>query len=342
MSRIKNRQILLNARPVGAPKPEDFRVETHEIAEPEAGQVLLRTLYLSLDPYMRGRMSEGPSYAPSVDLGGVMVGGTVSRVEASQHASFKVGDLVSGFSGWQEYALSDGSDLTPLDARMSHPSLALGVLGMTGFTAYHGLLNIGQPKAGETVVVASASGAVGSVVGQVARIKGARAIGIAGGAEKCHYVTESLGFDACIDHHAADFAEQLKALCPNGIDVYFENVGGAVFDAVLPLLNVGARVPVCGLVAYYNATGLPPGPNRVPELMMQILSRRIHVQGFIISDHFATGFSDFLRDMSGWVAQGKVKYREETVDGLEQAPQAFIGLLTGKNFGKVVVRVSES
>ena len=340
MSKLKNRQILLNARPVGAPTPNDFRLETNDVPQPTAGQVLLRTMYLSLDPYMRGRMSEGPSYAPSVGLGEVMVGGTVSRVEASDHPSLKVGDLVTGFSGWQDYALSDGNDVSPLDARIDHPSLALSVLGMPGFTAYHGLLNIGQPKAGETVVVASASGAVGSVVGQIAKLKGARAIGIAGGAEKCRYVVDTLGFDACIDHRGADFAAQLGKACHGGIDVYFENVGGEVFDAVLPLLNIGARMPVCGLIASYSATELPPGPNRVPQLMMQILARRLHVEGFIISDHYASGFASFQRDMSEWVAQGKVKYREEIVDGLERAPQALIGLLTGKNFGKVVVRVS--
>ena len=283
---------------------------------------------------------EGPSYAPSVGLGEVMVGGTVSRVEASDHPSLKVGDLVTGFSGWQDYALSDGKDVSPLDARIDHPSLALSVMGMPGFTAYHGLLNIGQPKAGETVVVASASGAVGSVVGQIAKLKGARAVGIAGGTEKCRYVVDTLNFDACIDHRGADFAAQLGKACHGGIDVYFENVGGEVFDAVLPLLNIGARMPVCGLIASYSATGLPPGPNRVPQLMMQILARRLHVEGFIISDHYASGFASFQSDMSEWVAQGKVKYREEIVDGLERAPQALIGLLTGKNFGKVVVRVS--
>jgi NADPH-dependent curcumin reductase CurA len=341
MSQVQNRQIVLNARPVGAPKQEDFRLEKHAVPEPSAGQVLLRTIYLSLDPYMRGRMSDAPSYSPSVGLGEVMVGGTVSKVEASKHPSFKVGDLVTGFSGWQAYALSDGKDLSPIDSRISQPSLALSVFGMPGFTAYHGLLNMGQPKAGETVVVASASGAVGSVVGQIAKLKGARAIGIAGGADKCRYVVETLGFDACIDHRAPDFAEQLAAACPNGIDVYFENVGGSVFEAVLPMLNIGARVPVCGLIAHYNDTQLPSGPNLVPHLMRQILVKRIRIEGFIIFDHFATGFESFLRDMSDWVAQGKVTMREEFVDGLEQAPQALIGLLAGKNFGKVVVRVSE-
>ncbi|MFG5778173.1 NADP-dependent oxidoreductase [Comamonas sp. J-3] len=337
----KYQQIVLQSRPVGAPKPTDFRIAQQAIPQPAQGQVLLRTVYLSLDPYMRGRMSEGPSYAAPVELGAVMVGGTVSRVEASRHPGFKVGDLVTGFSGWQEYALSDGSDLAVVDPRIPQPSLALSVLGMPGFTAYHGLLNIGQPKSGETVVVASATGAVGSVVGQIAKLKGARVIGIAGGASKCQYAVDVLGFDACIDHRAPDFAAQLAAATPQGIDVYYENVGGAVFEAVLPLLNIGARVPVCGLIAHYNATELPAGPNRAPQLLMQILSKRLHVQGFIISDHYATGFADFLRDMSAWVADGKVKLREEFVDGLERAPQAFIDLLDGKNFGKVVVRLGQ-
>lgn len=335
-----NRQLLLHARPNGVPTPDDFRLEQTPVPQPAEGQVLLRTIYLSLDPYMRGRMSDAPSYAPPVELGEVMVGGTVNRVEASRHPRFKAGNLVAGFSGWRDYALSDGSDLMLLDQRMPQPSLALSLLGMPGFTAYHGLLNIGQPKPGETVVVASATGAVGSVVGQIAKLKGTHVIGIAGGADKCRYAVEVLGFDACIDHRAPDFAEQLATVTPDGIDVYFENVGGAVFDAVLPRLNIGARVPVCGLIAHYNDTKLPPGPNRVPLLMNLILTRRLHVQGFIILDHFATGFADFLRDMGQWVKEGKVTMREEFVDGLEQAPQGLIDLLAGKNFGKVVVRVS--
>jgi len=334
-----NRRIILQARPHGAPKPSDFRLEQQPIPQPAEGQVLLRTTHLSLDPYMRGRMNDGPSYAPPVALGEVMVGGTVSRVEASRHASFKVGDLVSSANGWQDFALSDGSDIAKLDRRISQPSLALSALGMPGFTAYHGLLNIGQPKPGETVVVASATGAVGSVVGQIAKLKGARAIGIAGGADKCRYAVDVLGFDVCIDHRAHDFKEQLAAATPKGIDVYFENVGGAVFDAVLPQLNIRARVPVCGLIAHYNDTQLPSGPNRVPLLMTQVLTRRLRVEGFIILDHYATGYAPFLRDMSEWVAQGKVKVREEIVEGLEQAPQALIDLLDGKNFGKVVVAV---
>lgn len=336
-----NRRIVLQARPHGEPKPGDFRLERQPVPQPSEGQVLLRTIYLSLDPYMRGRMSDAPSYAPPVELGQVMVGGTVSRVEASRHPAFKLGDVVVGATGWQDYALSDGSDISAIDRRISRPSLALSLLGMPGFTAYHGLLQIGQPKPGETVAVASATGAVGSVVGQIAKLKGARAVGIAGGAEKCRYAVETLGFDACVDHRSPDFAGQLAAATPKGIDVYFENVGGNVFDTVLPRLNIGARVPVCGLIAQYNATQLPDGPNRVPQLMGLILARRLRVEGFIILDHYATEFADFLRDMSGWAAQGKVTLREEFVDGLEQAPQGLIDLLASRHFGKVVVKVGE-
>lgn len=336
-----NRRILLQSRPVGAPKLENFRLEETPLAAPAAGQVLLRTLYLSLDPYMRGRMSDAPSYAPPVAVGDVMVGGTVSRVEATQHPNFKVGDLVLGQSGWQSHALSDGTGLSKLDAAMAQPSLALGVLGMPGFTAYMGLLDIGQPKAGDTVVVAAASGAVGAVVGQIAKLKGCRAVGIAGGAEKCRYVLEELGLDACIDHHAADFPQQLAAACAQGIDVYFENVGGVVFDAVLPLLNTSARIPLCGLIANYNNTALPAGPDRLGMLMGTLLTKRIKMQGFIIFDDYGHRYGEFFQQMSAWLAAGKIQFREDMVEGLENAPQAFIGLLQGKNFGKLVVRVAK-
>ncbi|MBU9541584.1 NADP-dependent oxidoreductase [Burkholderia multivorans] len=338
-SKTANRRIVLNSRPVGAPTANDFRLETGDVPTPGAGQVLLRTVWLSLDPYMRGRMSDAPSYAPPVQLGDVMVGGTISRVVSSNLPAFREGDLVVATGGWQDYALSDGSDLIPLGRDFPHPSRALGVLGMPGFTAYTGLLTIGEPKAGETVVVAAASGAVGAVVGQIAKLKGCRVIGIAGGADKCAYVTGTLGFDACIDHRDAAFASQLKAACPNGIDVYFENVGGAVFDAVWPLLNNHARVPVCGLIAHYNDTALPAGPDRLPKLMTTILSKRIRMQGFIILDYYATGYAPFLKDMSEWVAQGSVKVLEDVIPDLTDAPAALIGLLAGKNFGKVVVRV---
>ncbi|UXZ84985.1 NADP-dependent oxidoreductase [Burkholderia multivorans] len=338
-SKTANRRIVLNSRPVGAPTPNDFRLETGDVPTPGAGQVLLRTVWLSLDPYMRGRISDAPSYAPPVQLGDVMVGGTISRVVSSNLPAFREGDLVVAAGGWQDYALSDGSDLIPLGRDFPHPSRALGVLGMPGFTAYTGLLTIGEPKAGETVVVAAASGAVGAVVGQIAKLKGCRVIGVAGGADKCAYVTGTLGFDACIDHRDPAFASQLKAACPNGIDVYFENVGGAVFDAVWPLLNNHARVPVCGLIAHYNDTALPAGPDRLPKLMTTILSKRIRMQGFIILDYYATGYAPFLKDMSEWVAQGSVKVLEDVIPDLTDAPAALIGLLAGKNFGKVVVRV---
>jgi NADPH-dependent curcumin reductase CurA len=337
---LVNRRIVLKSRPVGAPTAENFHLEELVTPAPAAGQVLLRTLHLSLDPYMRGRMSDAPSYAPPVAIGEVMIGSTVSRVAASQHKDYKPGDLVLGYCGWQDYALSDGSGLTKLDARMEHPSLPLGVLGMPGFTAYMGLLDIGQPKAGETVVVAAASGAVGSVVGQIAKLKRCRAVGIAGGADKCRFVVDTLGFDACIDHRSVDFPKQLAAACPKGIDVYFENVGGAVFDAVLPLLNVKARVPLCGLIAHYNDTALPPGPDRLGLLTGKLLTRRIKMQGFIIFDDYAPRYGEFFSQMSVWLKEDKIKFREDIVDGLEKAPQAFIGLLEGKNFGKLIIRVA--
>lgn len=340
-SEQQNRRILLASRPHGEPTADNFRLETSDIPQPAAGQLLLRTVYLSLDPYMRGRMSDAPSYAPPVEIGQVMVGGTVSRVVASQHPDFKPGDWVLGYNGWQDYALSDGNGLHNLGAQQTQPSRLLGVLGMPGFTAYMGLLDIGRPQPGETVVVAAASGAVGSVVGQVAKLKGCRVVGVAGGAEKCRYVVEELGFDACVDHRAADFAEQLAAACPQGIDIYYENVGGAVFDAVMPLLNARARIPVCGIIAHYNATGLPDGPDRLPMLQGLILRKRIRMQGFIIFDDYGSEYGDFLQQMGEWVGQGKIKFREDVVDGLENAPQALIGLLQGKNFGKLVIRVAD-
>ncbi len=335
-----NRRIVLASRPVGAPSASNFRLETAAVPTPAEGQVLLRTLWLSLDPYMRGRMSDAPSYAAPVAVGDVMVGGTVSRVEDSRHGDFAVGDLVLGYSGWQDYAVSNGAGLTTLPRGQAHPSRALGVLGMPGFTAYMGLLDIGQPVAGETVVVGAASGAVGSVVGQIAKIKGCYVVGIAGGADKCRYVIDELGFDHCVDHRSEDLPGHLAAACPKGIDVYFESVGGAVFDAVLALLNPRARVPVCGLVAAYNDTALPSGPDRLGLLMGTLLRKRIRMQGFIIFDDYGPRFGEFAGAMGQWVAQGKVKFREDIVDGLDNAPEAFIGLLQGKNFGKLVICVA--
>ena len=339
-SETKNRRVVLAARPTGAPAPANFRVETSAVPQPADGEVLLRTLYLSLDPYMRGMMNEvAPVYTRSIALGEAMAGATVNRVVASKHSKFHAGDLVLGNAGWQDYALSDGNDLLAL-GDLAQPSRALGILGMPAFTAYVGLLDIGAPAAGETVVVAAATGAVGSVVGQIAKLSGARAVGIAGGADKCRYAVEQLGFDVCLDHRAPDLHTRLAAACPAGIDVYFENVGGKVFDAVLPLMNVNARIPLCGFIASYNDDELPPGPNRLPLLQSTLLQKRIKLQGFIILDHYATRYADFRRDMGAWVAAGAVKMREDIVDGLENAPSAFVGLLEGRNFGKLVVRVA--
>lgn len=335
-----NRRFVLASRPRGTPVPADFRLEqaAAPVATPDG--VLLRTLYLSLDPYMRGMMNErAPAYTRSIAIGEVMPAGTVSRVVTSGNPRFKAGDLVLGQAGWQELSVSDGKDLVPLGA-LEQPSRALGVLGMPSFTAYVGLLDIGQPKPGETVVVAAATGAVGSIVGQIARLKGARAIGIAGGPEKCRYAVEQLGFDLCLDHREPDLGKRLTTACPQGIDIYFENVGGVVFEAVLPRLNVAARIPLCGFVASYNDEQLPPGPNRVPLLQRTLLEKRIRLQGFIILDHYATRLESFRRDMGEWVKSGQVKLKEDVVDGLENAPHAFIGLLAGKNFGKLVVRVA--
>jgi len=339
MTAEKNRQILLASRPRGEPTPDNFKLVEADIPEPGPGQMLLRIIYLSLDPYMRGRMNAGPSYAKPVEVGEVMEGRAVCEVVKANLPQYKQGEIVVAGTGWQEYALSDGNGVQKIDQTLRPISYALGVLGMPGMTAYTGLLNIGKPQPGEMLVVAAASGAVGSVVGQIAKIKGCHVIGIAGGEQKCRYVKEELGFDACLDHHEPDLAERLQAACPKGVDIYFENVGGAVFEAVLPLLNNFARVPVCGLIAHYNASELPAGPNRVPELMRSILVKRLTFRGFIVWD-FAAQYPDFLRDMSGWLREGRVKYREDITDGLENAPRELIGLLKGANFGKKIIRVS--
>jgi NADPH-dependent curcumin reductase CurA len=331
------KRIVLASRPVGEPKASNFRIEDYAPPTPGEGQVLLRTIWLSLDPYMRGRMSEGPSYVAPVPVGGVMEAGTVCEVIASNNPAFAKGDIVLGRAGWQTHALSDGTGLAKVDPKLAPISTAVGVLGMPGMTAYTGLLDIGKPQAGETVVVAAASGAVGSAVGQIARIKGARAVGIAGGKDKCDYVRKEFGFDACLDHRDPDLAVRLKDACPKGVDVYFENVGGAVFEAVFPLLNAFARVPVCGLIAHYNDTEAVV-PKWAGSLMRAVLTKRLTIRGFIVSD-FAPRQADFLRDMSAWVREGKVKYKEFVTEGLESAPEAFIGLLKGANFGKQLVRV---
>lgn len=334
-----NRRIVLASRPAGKPTLDNFRLEKTAIPEPKAGQALLQTVYLSLDPYMRGRMSAGPSYADSVKVDDVMVGGTISRVLKSRNEALPEGKLVSAFAGWQDYALTDGTGVNLLDPRIQPPSYGLGVLGMPGLTAYVGLLDLGEPKAGDTVVLAASTGAVGSVVGQIAKIKGCRVVGIAGAKAKCEYAVDKLGYDACVSHYDDDMAEQLAQQCPDGIDVYFENVGGSSWEAVMPLLNDFARVPVCGLIAHYNQTELPAGPDRMSLLQRLILVKRIKMQGFIVSDH-QHRIPDFVRDVSQWLAEGKIHYREDIVDGLEGAPNAFLGLFKGANFGKLVVKVS--
>ncbi|KAB2679220.1 MULTISPECIES: NADP-dependent oxidoreductase [Brucella/Ochrobactrum group] len=339
MSEKINRRIVLASRPEGRPTAENFRLEKAAIPSPGDGEVLLRLRYLSLDPYMRGRMSAAKSYAAPVAIGDVMEGGTVGEVVESGSAGFAPGDFVLSHSGWQDYAVADASTLRKLDPKEAPVTTALGVLGMPGFTAYSGLLTIGQPKPGETVVVAAATGPVGSAVGQIARMKGARAVGIAGGADKCKALIDEFGFDAAIDHRSQNFAQELAAACPKGIDVYFENVGGKVFDAVFPLLNQFARVPVCGLIAQYNQSGPFEGPDRLPLVMRDVLSKSLTIRGFIQRD-FADQRPAFHHDMVKWIADGQVRYREDIVDGLENAPKAFISLLEGGNFGKLIVKLA--
>jgi NADPH-dependent curcumin reductase CurA len=286
-------------------------------------------------------MDDRESYAKPLQVGDVMPGEGVARVIASSHSDYSQGDIVLAQTGWRTVLLSDGAGLRKLDPAVAPVTTSLGVLGMPGFTAYSGLRLIGEPKPGETVVVAAASGPVGSLVGQLARLGGARVVGIAGGPEKCAYVQKQLQFDAAIDHRASDFPAQLAKACSNGIDVYFETVGGAVWQAVLPLLNSFARIPVCGLVAQYNSVGPSDGIDRLPATMRQILSKSLTLRGFIYAEFVEQYFTQFLREVGALVADGHVRYREDIVDGLEKAPEAFVGMLDGKNFGKAIVRMGQ-
>jgi NADPH-dependent curcumin reductase CurA len=329
----KNLQVLLARRPKGAPQPSDFEFKETPIPDIGDGQVLVRNHYLSLDPYMRGRMNNTKSYAKSIGLGEVMVGGTVGEVVKSRHSNFKTGDKVLGGFGWQLYGVSDGTAVQKVDDSGVPLSAYLGVLGMPGLTAWVGLIDIGQPKSGETVVVSAASGAVGSVVGQIAKIKGCRAVGIAGGPDKCRYVVEELGFDACVDYKAGRLAEDLEKATPNGIDINFENVGGEILDTVLRRLNAFARIPLCGLISQYNLTE-PYGLKSIGSLLLN----RVKLQGFIVFEHQAR-HPVALKDLMQWVREGRIKYRESVVEGLKNAPAAFIGLLNGKNFGKQLVKL---
>lgn len=342
MTQATNRQVLLARHPEGAPRPDDFRIVDGPMPVAGPGEVLVQNLYLSLDPYMRGRMNgREDSYAPPYALDAAPGGGTVARVVTSRRDEYAEGDLVVvPDGGWQSFAVSDGTGLRRLAKDTAQPSQALGVLGMTGFTAWWGLTAIGGPKPGETLVVSAAAGAVGSVVGQIGRILGCRVVGIAGGADKCRDVVSELGFDACLDYRAPDLAAQLAREAPDGIDIYFENVGGPVREAVWPLLNVHARVPVCGLVSGYNgASGIPV--EGVHDLLMSLVVKRIRLQGFINGDHVNAAFGLFEAQVRGWLDAGHLRSRETVVEGLDHAPDAFIGLFEGRSTGKLVVKLSD-
>lgn len=332
-----NRQITLAARPVGYPKPSNFKLITTPIPELKAGQVLIHTAYLTVDPYMRGRMNAGKSYTAGVEIGGVMTGGIVGKVIESKHPDFQAGDIAQGNPGWQEYPICDGSELRKIAPDLAPISTSLGVLGMPGMTAYFGLLEIGQPKPGETVVVSGAAGAVGSLVGQIAKIKGCRAVGIAGTNEKVDYIVNELGFDAAFNYKTvSDYNSKLQELCPDGVDVYFDNVGGTITDAVFLNLSVKARVVICGQISQYNLEKPELGPRKLWHLIV----KRARVEGFLVFE-FADQFDEGFHQMAEWLETGKIKYRETIIDGFENAPRAFIGMLKGANIGKQLVKVSD-
>jgi NADPH-dependent curcumin reductase CurA len=328
-----NRRILLKNRPVGMPTPHNFDLVEEPIPQPGEGEILVQNHLLSLDPYMRFLMNPVKAYSAPVELGAVMEGRTVGRVLESRDPRFRSGDYVVGAGHWQEFGLMTAQSTRKLNPDTAPLSTALGVLGMPGQTAWIGMTHLAELQVGETVVVSAAAGAVGSVAGQIAKVKGCRVVGIAGGLEKCRYVVDELGFDACVDHREPDFAEALAAACPKGVDINFENVGGKVLKATWPLLNEFARVLICGLIAEYNRDS-PAGPE-----LSTLLLKRIRMQGFFILDHLART-QEFLDEVTPWVRHGRIKYREDIVDGLEKAPQAFVGLFQGKNLGKLIVRVA--
>ena len=335
-----NTKILLNERPHGEPTLKNFKTLKEDIKKPNDGEVLLKTIYMSLDPYMRGRMNDAKSYAKPVEIGEVMEAGALSQVIESKSNLFKVGDFVEGRTGWQDNPTVNEKELRLIDPEMAPLSTSIGVLGMPGTTAYVGMHNFAKPQEGETLVVSAASGAVGATVGQIGKIYGCRVIGVAGTDDKCKFTKTELGFDDCVNYKDPDFKEKLKFACPEGIDIYWENVGGITFDTVLPLLNDYARIPVCGLISLYNATSLKGGEqDRLPLLFRQILTKRMMIRGFIVFNHYDQREESILA-LSKWIKEGKIKYKEDFVDGLENAPNAFIGLLNGKNFGKLVVRVN--
>ena len=328
------RSVVLKKRPHGEPVAEDFGIQESAIPTAGPGEVVTRTIWLSIDPYMRGRLREEQTYAVAIQIGEVMTGETVGEVVASSHPDFVPGDIVVGARGWQTHSVTPGERLVKVPQGGAPLSTYLGVLGMPGATAYAGVTEICKPKAGETFVVSAASGAVGSVAGQIAKRAGARVVGIAGGSDKCLWVQDSLGFDDCVDHRSMDLGRELRAACPNGIDCYFENVGGAVQAAVFDHLNAFARVAMCGMVSQYNEHTMPAGPN-----LGFVVGKRVLLQGFIVSDRPAR-MTEWRAMAEPWVADGSLAYREDVIDGLENAPDALTGILTGRNFGKLLVRVS--
>jgi NADPH-dependent curcumin reductase len=334
---LTNHQFRLAARPVGLPKRSDWNYTEEPVPDPGAGQVIVKNLYISLDPAMRGWMNEGRSYIEPVKIGDVMRAGAVGRVVASQNPSFKTGDHVFGMLGIQEYAVSDGKGLTKVDPNIAPLPVYLGALGITGLTAYFGLLDVGQPKAGDTVVVSGAAGATGMVVGQIAKIKGCRAVGIAGGPEKCNYVVRELGFDGCIDYKAERVAESLRRHCPKGINIYFDNVGGEILDAALAQIAPRARVVLCGAISQYNSTAGIKGPANY----LSLLVNRARMEGFIVFD-YAARYAEGVRELATWRAQGKLKSREDIVEGLQTFPETLLKLFSGENFGKLMLKVADS
>ncbi len=332
---INNRQIVLAARPVGFPAVSDFRLDETSLPDPDSGQFLVRNVYMSVDPYMRGRMSDRKSYIPSFQIGKALEGSAVGRVVKSNHPRYSEGDWVTSLNGWRDYFLSGGEGVNKLDTRLAPPATYLGVLGVPGFTAWYGLKHIGKPTRGETLVVSAAAGAVGSVAVQLGKIYGCRVAAIAGSGEKCAFARE-LGADAATNYKTGDVYEQLRAACPRGVDIYFENVGGAILDAVLRLLNPFSRIPLCGMISQYNLTEPEPGP----RYLFSMIANRALMQGFIIADHFDR-FPEFLSEMAGYVKAGRVRSRETVVEGLENAPRAFIDMLKGANIGKMLVKIAD-
>jgi NADPH-dependent curcumin reductase CurA len=330
-----NHQFRLAARPVGMPKRSDWKYTDEPLRDLKPGEVLVKIHYISLDPAMRGWMNEGRSYVPPVGIGEVMRAGAAGRVIASKHDRFAVGDAVTGGLGVQEYAFSDGAGLIKVDTKVAPLPVFLGTLGMPGMTAYFGLLDVGKPKAGETVVVSAAAGAVGGVVGQIAKIKGCRAVGLAGGPEKCRYLVEELGFDAAIDYKHEPVPEALRKHCLKGIDVYFDNVGGEILDAALALLTRGARVPLCGAISQYNSKAIEG-----PKNYLSLLINRATMEGFIVFD-YAERYAEAAVQMAGWMIAGKLKSREHIVTGLETFPETLLKLFTGENTGKLVLKVAD-